>query len=70
MMGLLDLWRRLPAWVRFPIALGILAWATYLFLHPAVADAKAAKGIGMLYVIGLLLLCIGPTDAQKKGYHD
>ena len=70
-MRFLDWWRCLPAWIRIPVALAICALATSLWLiRPAPGSRGGGAAAGLLYAIGLILLITGPTDAQKKGYHD
>ena len=70
-MRFLDWWRRLPGFIRIPVALAILALATCAFLMPPGLGSRGSGGAtGLLYAIGLILLFTGPTDAQKKGYHD
>lgn len=59
----MDWWRRLPALVRFPVAVMIILLATGLFA----AGLRAAIG---LFAFGVVLLFTGPSDAQKMGYHD
>jgi hypothetical protein len=60
---LMDWWRRLPALVRIPIAIGTISFATFLFA----SGLRVAIG---LFALGVVLLFSGPSDAQKKGYHD
>jgi hypothetical protein len=68
---MIDWWRRLPAFVRIPVAAAILVLATCVFLTPPVIGARGSGAFARwIYALGLILLFIGPTDAQKKGYHD
>jgi hypothetical protein len=67
----MDFWRKLPAIVRIPVAIGIILLATCLFMHPPeMATPGPTGGAGLLFALGVILLFTGPTDAQKKGYHD
>ncbi|MEX0777267.1 MAG: hypothetical protein WD042_16305 [Phycisphaeraceae bacterium] len=61
----MDTWRFLPWWIRYPLALGMMAIAVLLFLF---ANPMPALLVGGLFAVGLILLFIGPTDADKKGY--
>lgn len=63
----MNRWRRLPAVVRIPIALAIVALSSCSF----VAQASAARGgASLLFALGVIRLFAGPTAAQKMGYHD
>jgi hypothetical protein len=59
----MEWWRRLPALVRIPVAVAIMLFATGLFM------SGLRAGIG-IFALGVVLLFSGPSDAQKKGYHD
>jgi hypothetical protein len=67
---MLDWWRRLPAFIRYPIATAILLLSSWLFFQPPAPGSRGGAGVALLYAIGLILFFTGPTDAQKKGYHD
>jgi hypothetical protein len=64
----MDWWRRLPGFVRIPIAVVILLVATALFFNPPTVTMW--RGVFLLFALGMILLFTGPTDAQQKGYHD
>ncbi len=61
----MDVWTGLPWWVRYPIALLLigLGSAPY-FLGPDWAKLRCDS----LYLCGMVLLLIGPSEGQKKGY--
>jgi hypothetical protein len=70
-MRFLEWWRWLPALIRIPVALVVMALATCVFLaRPAPGSRGDGGAAGLIYAVGLILLFTGPTDAQKKGYHD
>jgi hypothetical protein len=70
-MRFLEWWRGRPAFIRIPIALAIMDLATCVFLAPPAPGTRGSGGAaGLIYAVGLILLFTGPTDAQKKGYHD
>jgi len=66
-----DWWRRLPALVRIPVAVAVILLATLVFVRPPGVDGRGnGAAVGLLFALGIILLFTGPTDAQKKGYHD
>lgn len=74
MGAILDLWRQLPVWVRVPVSLGILAFGTFLFYFLGNQGQVAGRGpsvlIGLVVALGIVLLFTGPTDSERRGYHD
>jgi hypothetical protein len=62
-MGFFEWWSDLPAWLRYGTAIVFLAISTALWFA------------GRLWIWGwvvgvVLLLMAGPSQAEKKGYHD
>ena len=62
-MGFLDRWKRLSAWIRVPVACLILLIGTLAMI---VAESRLFVP---LTGIGLILLFMGPSDAEENGYH-
>jgi hypothetical protein len=71
---LLDRWRQFPVWVRVPVSLGVLGAALGLMWWLVDGSwgfaADAAVLPGALFAIGLVLLFAGPSESNKRGYHD
>lgn len=61
-MRFFEWWTDLPAWLRFGVALALLALSTVLWFTGRFWPWGWAAG-------GVLLLFSGPSDSEKKGYH-
>jgi len=59
---MIDWWTGLPSWLRYGVALSLLAASTVLYFR----GTWWPWGWGMGTV---LLFFAGPSDSEKKGYH-
>ena len=62
-MGIFGWWAGLPAWLRYGTAVAFLGISTALWFGGRFWPWGWAVGV-------ILLLAAGPSDAEKKGYHD
>jgi hypothetical protein len=65
-MLFLEWWTTLSAWIRYPVALLVIAGSTIGFMTIRIGFGKLW---GMAWALGFILLLIGPSQANKKGYH-
>jgi hypothetical protein len=65
-MRFLEWWTTLSPWIRYPIAVIIIGGSLLGFATLPWGNVRAWS---ILCAIGVVLLIIGPTKSNKKGYH-
>jgi len=65
-MRFLEWWTTLSAWIRYPVGLLVIAGSTIGFMTVRIGFGEVW---GMGWALGAILLLIGPSQANKKGYH-
>ncbi len=68
-MRFLEWWTTLSPWVRYPIAVLVIAGSLVGFATIHTVHAGSSRAWFILCAIGVVLLIIGPTKSNKKGYH-
>jgi hypothetical protein len=66
-MRFLEWWASLSAWIRYPVALLVIGGSIIGFMTIRVGYGAFW---GSCLALGFVLLLIGPSKANKKGYHD
>ncbi len=61
----MELWTKLLAWVRYPVALTIMGIGIAIFSS---ANRVPLYTVGTLVSLGFVLMMVGPPDADKMGY--
>lgn len=72
-MGFFSMWARLPLWIRIPGGFIVLAMGAGIIYAMEIAG-RGSRGNTVLGVLlafaGMAMIFNGPSDAEKKGYHD
>jgi hypothetical protein len=72
-MWFLEWWTTLSGWIRYPVAISVIAVSTLGFFSPAMGFVARplfyARLCGLGWALGFILLIYGPSEANKKGYH-
>ena len=72
-MGFFSFWAGLPLWIRIPGGLLVMAFGAALIysMEFAARPSRGGTVIGVLLAFaGMAMIFNGPSDAEKKGYHD
>ena len=72
-MGFFSFWARLPLWIRIPGGLIVSATGVGLIYAIQAGDrgGRGAMIVGILLAFcGMAMMLNGPSDAEKRGYHD
>ena len=72
-MGFFSMWARLPLWVRIPGGLIVMLIGAGMIYSMEVVGRGSRGGtvIGILLAFaGMAMIFNGPSDAEKRGYHD
>ena len=64
--GVLDWWRTVSPWIRYPAALLVIAAAVVGMANSRIGGGRLW---GFVAALGVVMLLIGPTKSDKKGYH-
>ena len=67
------MWVRLPLWIRIPGGLVVLLLGAGIIYAMEVGGrgSRSATVIGLLLAFaGMAMIFNGPSDAEKRGYHD
>jgi hypothetical protein len=72
-MGFFSFWSRLPLWIRIPGGLIVSAMGVGL-IYVIEGTGRGTRGgtiLGILLAFcGMAMMLNGPSDAEKRGYHD
>jgi hypothetical protein len=72
-MGSFSFWARLPLWIRIPGGLIVSAMGVWIISSVEGTDrgARGATIAGILLAFcGMAMMLKGPSDVEKRGYHD
>ncbi len=61
----MELWTKLPTWVRYPISFGLILLGVVIFFF---TNPVHLTLVGTLIGLGVISMLIGPSDSEKKGY--
>ncbi|MFL5241575.1 MAG: hypothetical protein ACJ8FY_05660 [Gemmataceae bacterium] len=65
-MRFLEWWTSLSAWIRYSVALLVIAGSTIGSMTIGIGSGRLWQ---LAWGLGFILLLIGPSRSEKKGYH-